>query len=168
MSPRFSTFAVVAILVAMGCGKEQEAPRAVTAPKAATPEPVAKKVEDKPREPAPPARPAKADFTVSAVELCNEYKKDRAATDAKYKDKWIEVSGDLSNFGVLPGERHFVALEGRADPATSKEFGLKVMCQKVEKEPWKRYARPQKLKVLGKWMGIVITTGNTSYRLRRD
>jgi hypothetical protein len=84
----------------------------------------------------------KADFSVTARELANEYKRDAAAAEKKYIGKVVELAGVVSDVGLDSADNPVLMFEG-----DKNDF---FMCTTVAKEPWSRVAPGQKIKIRGK------------------
>src|SRR6266496_1970266 len=109
------TILLMTALIAVGCGKEPDAPKAAAPPLAGDSD----KDKSKDRDKTQPARPAKADFAFTSIDFGKEYNAGHArAVDvggpnpavAKYKDKWIELAGEITYVARLP--RPNITLEG--------------------------------------------------------
>lgn len=142
-----SMILIVGLLIATGCGKSAD-----SEPKPAPPPgPIAAvdPAKDKDSKVKPP-RPDKADFTFSSVDFRKECLTDLAAARTKYKDKWIELTGPITDVGHRSGDRPFINLKGAFDPKRGDDF-IPVTCFIAEKEPWKKYSPRQIVKIIGKY-----------------
>jgi len=83
-------------------------------------------------------------FVVTAEDLLKENKADRKATEAKYLNQVVEISGVVTFVGKTSDKRPYVGL------GIPTQF-VDVMCFTVDKEPWAKVAPGQKVKMKGRW-----------------
>lgn len=102
--------------------------------------------ESRQKQAAAAARSAKPEFTVSAVDLCGEFKKDDNAARKKYEGTVIEVSGTVRGLSEpYDGRRDEVKLMGGPE-----ELGNDVVCGMSEGNPWNTMAPGQSVVIRGK------------------
>jgi hypothetical protein len=124
------------------------APAPTTTSKPVSPTSARAKPDPAPTEKSKPdPSKAKPDFSLDATEWFDEWEKDKAAAGEKYKDKIIELSGEVESLRLLkrgekdPGPCLF--LKAGPKPTT------RVMVLTQEKEPWARVSPGSKVKVKG-------------------
>ncbi len=113
-----------------------------------------------PEKPAPPPLVTKTpEVSIAATRLSAELAADAAAANAKYKDKWIEVSGlfdkvDQRQAGPPPARSHaFFAAEG--GPAVSCDL----VGSLTEANRWKRIPQGQPFTARGTYRADGVLTG---------
>lgn len=84
------------MVLAVGCGKSEEAKPAVPARAAAQPPPVARSLPA-PAAPPPAMEPREAATEISAQELLAEYKANEIRADAKFRGKALRVLGRIDS-----------------------------------------------------------------------
>jgi hypothetical protein len=144
---------MVGLVIITGCGKPPDSAPQHSAPQRPSPPgPIAAvdPAKDKKAEPKAPPRPDKAEFKFSSVDFGKEFIADAKTAKAKYKDKWIELSGPVTGVGHRSGDRPFVDLKGPFDPKRGDDF-KSISCFIAEKEPWKKYSPQQPVKIFGKF-----------------
>jgi hypothetical protein len=92
----------------------------------------------------PDVTKVKPAFSVRAKDLMKEYDRDKKATNAKYKDKVIEVTGVVVSFGKTFEGRDFINL---GSPGSTEG----VQCFTKEKKPWRKAFPSQTARVKGKY-----------------
>src|SRR5262245_20094451 len=93
----------------------------------------------------------KPDFTLGSKEFAEEYKKDKKATEAKYKGKVVELSGTVKSVGRNISKEAFIRLDAGMKNITG------VMCFTADKQPWLKATPGQTVKVKGKWPEFVVS-----------
>jgi hypothetical protein len=95
----------------------------------------------------PPAAPplGKADFTLTAKDLAQEFKKDDKATTARYADKVLEVTGVLIALHPASRGEFVLVLEGEPNSIVN------VFCATKVSKPWDKATPRQTVKVKGKF-----------------
>jgi internalin A len=84
------------------------------------------------------------DFKLTADAFYKEYEADRAAATKKYKDKVIELSGEVDGMGRnISGDSHITL-------KVEKQL-IGVMCVTADEQPWAKAVKGQKVKIKGKW-----------------
>ncbi len=111
-------------------------------------ETVDKAIEDAKKADTGPPVEAKAE------ELAKAYKADRAAADAKYKDKTVVVEGKLGDLMFMPGGDVYAHLDG-APPEPGRGLGTIVRCAVAKTDVTKalNVSRGQPVKLKGKCAG---------------
>src|SRR5947207_99968 len=91
----------------------------------------------------PPQALGKADVTVTPAAWHAEFKKDPEAAKAKYKDKVVEMSGEVT--GVRPDPYGAVGIMDLDVP--NDAFGVK--CMLADLKPWTKVSAGSKVDVFG-------------------
>ena len=98
----------------------------------------------RPRPPAEDLSKAEPAFTLTAEQFYKEYEDDRAATQQKYKNKVIELSGTVQTMGHNAQDDTYLMLK------TRNEFAG-VLCVAADESPWNKVIPGQKVKIKGKF-----------------
>jgi hypothetical protein len=143
-----------------GGSKEPEKREAAAKPKPKpAPPPPPPSTHKEPEKPAPPPLPQAPEVIVAATRLSAELAADAAGTNAKYKDKVIEVSGVFDKlgprqFGPPPARTHaFFACEG--GPPVSCD----VLGGPTDLKRWDRLPQGQPLTVRGSYRSDGVLSG---------
>ncbi len=83
-------------------------------------------------------------FKLTAEAFYKEYADDRAAATKKYKDKVIELSGEVDGMGRNFSGEAYVTLK------VEKQL-IGVTCATADEQPWAKAVKGQKVKIKGKW-----------------
>jgi hypothetical protein len=97
-------------------------------------------------------RGAKPDFSIGSKQLEEEYARDRAAAETKYKDKVLELTGVVKIVGHHINKAPYLSLEG-----ANKDL-LGIMCFTQDRHPWRKATPGQTVKLRGKWPRQTSTT----------
>src|SRR5262245_33123810 len=97
------------------------------------------------------AGPAKPDFSVTAEVLAKEFLAEEKATDTKYKDKVIEISGPVSQL-IFADDTAVVNLKG-ANKDEKDILGVSFNCglQPGHRDAGARLNKGQKVQLVGKY-----------------
>jgi hypothetical protein len=162
-SALYTFFIVNTSLCASGCGKDENpAKQHLARPAAASDsehgsastkqEPSAQPRETAPslKSKAQPASAAKSptpDFTMSAQEFLDEYKRDRKAAQKKYDEAIIQVTGVVHHIGRTFRKEPWVILTQREGKETDSDG---VRCGLSNKQAWTKVQAGQKITLKGK------------------
>jgi hypothetical protein len=111
-----------------------------------------KKLTPRPKMPVEDLTKVAADFKLTAEAFHKEYEADRVAAAKKYKDKVIELSGEVDSVGRNIGGDAYITLK------VDKQL-IGVMCMTVDEFPWTKAVKGQKIKIKGRWPEFTIAAG---------
>lgn len=103
-----------------------------------------KKPEPKPKKPVEDLTKVKADFTLTAEAFHKEVVADQAAAAKKYKDKVIELTGEVDGASRNISGDAFITLK------VEKQL-IGVMCATADPYPWAKAVKGQKITIKGRW-----------------
>lgn len=141
-------FVPVLLCCALGCGKDKptnQEPQKPAEPQNAAATPAKPETVDAPKK----EKEADGPFKLTAHELEAELKKDRKATNAKYKDKVIELSGTIRS--TAPNE---YAPVSTIDFAPAERLGTGVLCSTKSVIAPGTLAIGQTIRVRGTWSDL--------------
>lgn len=93
------------------------------------------------------------EFKVSSEELAKEFLKDEKAGEAKYKDKVIEVTGEVTAVGPTLDQ---IMLKGaKKDAKDPVEFGIRLGVPEGQQAQAARFSKGQKIKAVGKYLSVM-------------
>lgn len=98
---------------------------------------------DPPAPTMPDLAKAKTDFSMDVQAWYDEWKKDKEAAEKKYKDKVVELSGEVLNLGDDPyGRVGYIYLKIKGDY-------IGVRCAAEDTQPWTKISPGSKVKLKG-------------------
>jgi Leucine-rich repeat (LRR) protein len=102
------------------------------------------------RAPAEDLAKAEPDFKLSVDQFYKEYEAGRNTAAEKYKNKVIELTGEVDGMGRNISGDAYVSIK------LEKQL-IGVMCFTAQAEPWAKVAKGQKVKLKGKWPEFAVT-----------
>ena len=96
--------------------------------------------------------PLTPEFKLTSEELAKEFTKDEAASEAKYKDKVLEVTGEVTDVGPTLDQ---IMLKGaKKNPKDFNEFRIRLGIPPDQQGLAARFSKGQKIKAVGKYLSL--------------